>query len=130
MRDAGARSGRGRRLGDGRVAERLVDRVQRVLAQSDAGRLGVGLNLFRARGPGDGGGELGQAQHPGERQLAQGQAGLLGNGAQALVLLQRGVVHHEPAHRGLGVGGTGGTRVAGRLLAWAVLAGQNALGQR
>ena len=80
MRDARGRQGGQRLAAHRNITECGVDGVQDVGGEFDVGRGGVRTDLFGTRRAGDGRGDLGATQHPGQRETGNADAGSLAMG--------------------------------------------------
>ena len=88
---------------------------------------GVLLQLFGPARADDSRGDIGLAQHPGQRELRQRTAGVLGQGLQLLHCLQDR--RFQPGLHGIAHGIAGAAAVGRQGRAGPVLAGEHALGQ-
>ena len=121
--EPGAGWARGTRVREGSahddVAERLVDRRERVRVERDAGGGGVRVHLLGTARTDDRRGDVLLAQHPRERQLRHRQAGLIGDRPQPLDGLEHGRLEQavdEAAHRSLAARESAGGGSPGRYL--------------
>ena len=89
MRDARGRQGGQRLTAHRDITECGVDGVQDVGGELDVGRSGVRTDLFGTRSAGDGRGDLGATQHPGQSETSNADSGSVGDGDEALDGLQR-----------------------------------------
>src|SRR5918997_2775743 len=106
----------------------VVDPPQRLGRQLHPRGRRVVLDLLGPGGPDDGAADVGMPQNPGEGELGHGESRLRGDGPQAI---HRGedLFVHEPLHEAAGLGIRGAGPLL-RRLARAVLAGEDALGER
>ena len=107
----------------------LVDLLHQLVLQHHAGRLDVLGDLLGAAGADDRRGDVGVLQHPGDRELGEAQAGLVGERLQPLHPLEDVVAQPAADHVRAALV-VGGARALRWLLARLVLAGERALRDR
>ncbi|OEI69201.1 hypothetical protein Cus16_1038 [Curtobacterium sp. ER1/6] len=129
LRGTPLRARRLARVALGDVPQRVVDRGERVGVERDARGLDVVRDLLGSRRPDDRGGHVRVLQRPRDRELCERQAGLVGDGLQALDGLED-LVAHEPLDHVRAALLVRGARALGCRLARLVLAGEDSLRDR